>query len=79
MEGITPKLPIILTTGRVSSDMMQKAIRLRTPYIISMRSTSSDSIRLADDWGITLLCGARKMRVNAYTHPERIILDHNEA
>jgi FdhD protein len=79
MEGITPKLPIILTTGRVSSDMMQKAIRLRTPYVISMRSTSSDSIRLANDWGITLLCGARKMRVNAYTHPERIILDHNEA
>jgi len=74
MEGIIPILPIILTTGRVSSDMMQKAIRLRTPYVISMRSTSSDSIRLANDWGITLLSGARKMRVNAFTHPERIII-----
>ncbi len=75
MEGITPLLPIILTTGRVSSDMMQKAIRLRTPYLISMRSTSSDSIRLANEWGITLLTGARKMRVNAFTHIERIIVD----
>jgi FdhD protein len=75
MEGITPSLPIILTTGRVSSDMMQKAIRLRTPYVISIRSTSSESIRLANEWGITLLTGARKMRVNAFTHIERIIVD----
>ncbi len=75
MEGITPLLPILLTTGRVSSDMMQKAIRLRTPYLISMRSTSSDSIRLANEWGITLLSGARKVRVNAFSHSERIIVE----
>jgi FdhD protein len=75
MERIIPALPIIMTTGRVSSDMMQKAIRLRAPYVISMRSTSSDSIRLANDWGITLLSGARKNRVNAFTHPERIVVD----
>jgi FdhD protein len=75
IERITPVLPIILTTGRVSSDMMQKAIRLRTPYVISMRSTSSDSIHLANEWGITLLSRARKMRVNAFTHIERIIVD----
>ena len=72
MDGINPSLPIILTTGRVSSDMMQKSIRLRSPYLISMRSTSSVSIELADEWGITLLFGARKSRVNVFTHPERI-------
>jgi FdhD protein len=75
MEGFVPSLPILLTTGRVSSDMIQKAIRLRTPYVISMRSTSSLCIALANDWGITLLSGARKMRVNAITHLERIIVD----
>jgi formate dehydrogenase assembly factor FdhD len=43
--------------------------------VISMRSTSSDSIRLANEWGITLLSGARKVRVNAFSHPERIIVE----
>ncbi len=77
MEGVTPALPILLTTGRVSSDMMQKAIRLRIPFLISMKSTSSTSIKLANDWGITLLCGARKMHVNAFSHSERIIFGEN--
>jgi len=73
MDKIQPKVPIVLTTGRVSSDMMQKAIRLRTPYIISMRSTSSISVNLANDWGITLICSARKNRFNVFSHPERIL------
>ncbi len=73
MDKIDPMIPIVLTTGRVSSDMMQKAIRLRTPYIISMRSTSSISINLANDWGITLICSARKTRFNVFAHQERIL------
>jgi FdhD protein len=77
MEGVTLALPILITTGRVSSDMMQKAIRLKTPFLISMKSTSSISIKLANDWGITLLCEARKMRVNAFSHSERIIFSEN--
>lgn len=75
MENIKPEVPIILTTGRVSSDMMQKAIRLRTPYLISMRSTSSVSIELARQWGITLICGARKSRVNVFAHENRILVE----
>jgi len=74
MDNIDAKVPIVLTTGRVSSDMMQKAIRLRVPYIISMRSTSSISVNLANDWGITLICSARKTKFNVFAHPERILI-----
>jgi len=74
MEKIEFQVPIILTTGRVSSDMMQKAVRIRTPFLISMRSTSAVSIDLAKKWGITLLSGARKTRVNVFSNDQRITL-----
>lgn len=62
----------LLTTGRVSSEMIRKAARIRTPYVISMRSPSAASIKLADEWGITLLSHARINTVNVFTHIERI-------
>ncbi len=67
--------PILLTTGRISSDMVQKAIRLKTSYIISMRSASSMAIEWAEEWGISLVCNARRTHLNAITHPERVVLD----
>lgn len=74
MENISFQVPMIITTGRVSSDMMQKAVRIRTPFLISMRSTSTISIDLAKKWGITLLSGARKTRVNVFANEQRITL-----
>ena len=64
--------PILLTSGRISSDMLQKAVRLQAPIVISMRSTSSIGIRLAEEWGITLIGSARRGRFNVYAHSERI-------
>ena len=64
---------VLLTTGRVSSEMIQKAARIGSPIVISRTSPSSLSIDLADRWGITLIGYARRDRFNVYTHPERII------
>ncbi len=64
--------PILITSGRISSDMLQKTARLQAPLLISMRSASSVGIRLAEEWGITLVGGARRGRFNVYTHQERI-------
>jgi FdhD protein len=71
-QAIPVTNPILLTSGRISSDMLQKTVRLRAPILISMRSASSIGIRLADEWGITLISNARRGRFNVYTHPERI-------
>lgn len=72
MEPIKVQTPILITSGRISSDMVQKAVRLRAPYLISMRSASQLGITLADEFGITVIAGARRGRFNLFSHPERI-------
>jgi len=64
---------ILLSTGRISSDMLQKAARIGAAIVISRTSPTSMSVELADRWGITLIGYARRDRFNLYTHPMRII------
>jgi FdhD protein len=64
---------ILLTTGRISSEMLQKSARMRAPFVISRTSPSSLSIELADQLGITMIGYARRDRFNLYSHPERIV------
>lgn len=63
---------IILTTGRISSEMLQKTARLKISVIISRTSPTSMSIDLADKLGITVIGYARGHRFNVYSHPERV-------
>lgn len=63
---------ILLTTGRISSEMLQKAVRIGAAIVISRTSPSSLSIELALKWGITLIGYARRERFNVYSHPGRI-------
>ncbi|HWQ05348.1 MAG TPA: formate dehydrogenase accessory sulfurtransferase FdhD [Longilinea sp.] len=63
---------LIFTTGRVSSEMLQKTARLSAPMIVSRTSPTALSIHLAEDLGITLIGYARRNQFNVYTHPERL-------
>jgi FdhD protein len=75
IQHIEPACWVLLTTGRVSSEMLQKASRLGASFVISRTSPTSLSIQLAERWGITLIGYARRSHFRIYTHPERII-DH---
>jgi FdhD protein len=70
--GLVLQPAILLTTGRVSSEMMQKAARLRAAAVVSRTSPTSQSVTLAEAWGITLVGYARRTGFQVYTHPERI-------
>ncbi|NTV36440.1 MAG: sulfurtransferase FdhD, partial [Anaerolineaceae bacterium] len=74
LEKIKPAKRIILTSGRVSSEMLQKSARLQAEVIVSRTSPTSNSIMLAENWGITLIGYARGDRFTVYSHPERINL-----
>ena len=63
---------ILITTGRISSEMLQKAARLQVPVLISRTSPSSLSIEMAERYGITLIGYARKHRFNVYSSGERV-------
>lgn len=72
LEAIDFPRRVLLTTGRISSEMMQKSYRLGASIVISCTAPSSLSINLANSWGITLIGYARRNRFNTYTHPDRI-------
>jgi FdhD protein len=73
LEGIDPETRILLSTGRISSEMLQKAARLRASILISRTSPTSLSIDLAERLNITLVGYARGHRFNIYSCPRRII------
>lgn len=72
MRDIWPERRILITTGRISSEMLQKAARLRAPILISRTSPSSLSIEMAERYGITLIGYARRQRFNVYTNAQRV-------
>jgi FdhD protein len=74
MENIWPKKRILITTGRISSEMLQKGVRMGAKVVASRTSPSSMSVELAEAWDITLIGYARRTRFNLYAAPERILL-----
>lgn len=74
MNRIWPETRILITTGRISSEMLQKAARIHAPILISRTSPSSLSIDMAERYGITLIGYARKHRFNVYTNAQRVNL-----
>ncbi|MFT3893273.1 MAG: formate dehydrogenase accessory sulfurtransferase FdhD [Anaerolineales bacterium] len=74
MQNLLPEKKILITTGRISSEMLQKAARMNVPILISRTSPSSLSIEMAERYGITLIGYARKNRFNVYSGSQRIRL-----
>lgn len=72
LERLSPEFRVILTTGRISSEMLQKASRIGAQMVISRTAPTSLSIQIAHERNITLIGYARRDRFNVYTHPERI-------
>ena len=72
MNNIWPETRILITTGRISSEMLQKAARLKVPILISRTSPSSLSIEMAERYGITLIGYARTHRFNVYSNSQRV-------
>jgi len=74
MNNTWPEPRILMTTGRISSEMLQKAARLNAPILISRTSPSSLSIEMAERYGITLIGYARRDRFNVYSNSQRVSL-----
>jgi len=74
LEEIEINRRIVVTTGRISSEMIQKAARLGGEIVVSRTAPSSLSCKLAEQWNQTLIGYARRTSFRCYTHPERLIL-----
>jgi len=74
LRDISIENKILLTSGRVTSEIVTKAGRNRFPILISRAAPSCMAISYAEDMGITLVGFARGDRMNIYTWPNRIAL-----
>jgi FdhD protein len=65
----------LMSTGRLASDMVSKAVYAGIPIVASIAAPFDSGIQLAKATGITLVGFVRGERMNVYTHPERITID----
>lgn len=72
IRGVMCKGGVIITTGRISSEMVAKALRMEVPILISRTSPTSLAAKLAEEMGITLVGYARAGKYKVYTNPWRI-------
>lgn len=73
LQGLSTPGKILLSSGRISSEMINKARRMATPLVCSRTSPTSLSIALAEAWNITVVAYLRQGRMRIYTHPERVL------
>lgn len=72
-KGVSTTNKILLSSGRISSEMINKARRLKTPIVCSRTSPTSLSVALAEAWNMTIVAYLRQNRMRVYSHPERIL------
>jgi FdhD protein len=73
LENIPLEDKLLLTTGRITSEILLKAARMKTPFIISRNVATYHSITLGQAMGITLIGDMRGDKFTVYTHPERVM------
>ena len=64
---------LLVTSGRVSSEILSKAAKRRIPLLISKSAPTNLGVQLANEVGITLIGFVREKRMNIYTHRWRVL------
>lgn len=75
LENISPEDKIFYTTGRLTSEMIIKAVHMRIPILISRSGFTAWGVELARQAGLTLVGRARGNRFISLSGQERIIHD----
>jgi FdhD protein len=65
-RGIATTDRILLSTGRVSSEMLLKAARMSVPIVASRTSPTEMAVALAEQLGVTIIGYLRGDSLNLY-------------
>lgn len=72
-EGWRREDKCLVTTGRISSEILIKAAKAGIPVVVSRSAATDLAVALAEELGLTAAGFARGRRMNVYTRPERIL------
>ncbi len=72
LKGISTEDRIILTTGRVSSEILIKVAKQRIPVIVARSVPTDMAVGLAERLNVTLIGSVGGSRMNIYTHGHRV-------
>lgn len=67
------KNKILISSGRISSEVLFKVQKAGIPIIVSHSAPTNQAVKLARDMDITLIGFARAKRMNVYSCQERIL------
>lgn len=63
---------IVLSSGRISSEMIIKALKQRIPFLVSRSAPTDAAVKIARDRNMTLIGFCRGKRFNIYSGEEKI-------
>ncbi|HEX7388532.1 MAG TPA: formate dehydrogenase accessory sulfurtransferase FdhD [Acidiphilium sp.] len=76
-HGVDGADKIFFTTGRLTSEMVIKTVRMGIPILISRSGFTAWGVELARQAGLTLIGRARGKRFHALSGAERIVFDQD--
>lgn len=75
LKNIDLKDKILISSGRISSEMIIKTTKSQIPIVVSRSAPTNLSVNIAKQMNVTLIGFARGRRMNIYNGEERISID----
>lgn len=72
LKGLDTKKSVLFVSGRLSSEMVVKAVMHKIPIVVSRTAPTHLGVTTANTHGVTLIGFARGSKMNIYTHQGRI-------
>ena len=73
LEDILTRDRLIITSGRLSSEILQKIAKRNVPVVVSISAPTDLGIKIAAKLGITLIGLVRGGKMNVYSDDLRVI------
>lgn len=77
LEDIPTENRTVVTSGRITSEILHKIAKRNIPILISISSPTNLGVSIADSLGITLIASVRGKKMNVYTGTQRVVADGN--